>query len=143
MLTSHVSLAMRPSQCPPCLPVQQAGPCLPRPGRGGKSHVFSSLPPLCRSLRSFSHSLPLFSTACSLFYENTRGWVGGPATGTDRAIRVRRFFSSLAAHHSPLPTVPFAFITIQTPFPRTPLFSHPSKSLGGVGAFGPESCTDL
>src|SRR5258707_15411039 len=101
---------MRPSQCPSCA-------CLPRPGRGGKSHVFSSLPPLVYpeprraiSLRSFSHSLPLFSTACSLFYENTRGWGGSPATGTDRAIQVRRF------HHSPLPTVPFAFITIQTPF---------------------------
>src|SRR5258708_13201078 len=126
---------MRPSQCPSCA-------CLPRPGRGGKSHVFSSLPPLEISLRSFSHSLPLFSTACNLFYENTRGW-GGPATGTDRAIQVRRFFSSLAAHHSPLPTVPFAFITIQNPFPRTPLFSHPSKSLGAGGPFGPESFTDF
>jgi hypothetical protein len=30
---------------------------------------------LCRSLRSFSHSLPLFSTACSLFLQNTGGWV--------------------------------------------------------------------
>jgi hypothetical protein len=40
------------------------------------SHVFSFA---CRlfvvSLRSFPHSFPLFSTACSLFYENTR--VGG------------------------------------------------------------------
>ena len=58
-----------PSQCPLCRR-------LPRPGRGGKSHVFSSLPPLCRSLRSFSHSLPLFSRACSLFSQNTPG-VGG------------------------------------------------------------------
>ena len=51
-------------------------PCLPRPARGGKSHVFSSLPPLEISLRSFSHSLPLFSIACALFYKNTRdgGW---------------------------------------------------------------------
>jgi len=38
---------------------------------------------------------------------------------------------------------PFVITTIQTPFPPTPLFSHPSKSLGGVGAFGPESCIDL
>src|SRR5258708_25082677 len=81
---------MRPSQCPPCRPSQQAGPCLPRPGLGGKSHVFSSLPPLCRSLLSFSLSLPLFSTACSLFYENTRGW-GGRRRGTDRAIPVGDF----------------------------------------------------
>ena len=28
---------------------------------------------------------------------------------------------------------PFVITTIQTPFPPTPLFSHPSKSLGGVG----------
>jgi hypothetical protein len=62
--------------------INSVSPCrrLPRPGRGGKSHVLSSLPPLCRSLRSFSHSLPLFSTACSLFYENTR--VGVPDCST-------------------------------------------------------------
>ena len=41
----------------------------------GKFHVFSSLPPLDRSLRSFSHSLPLFSAACSLFSKNTRGGI--------------------------------------------------------------------
>src|SRR5258707_10991846 len=66
LLTSHVSFSMLRSQRPLCL-------CLPRPGRGGKSHVLSSLPPLCLSLRSFSHSLPLFSTACSLFCKNAGG----------------------------------------------------------------------
>ena len=39
----------------------------------GKSHVFSSLPPLEISLRSFVNSLPLFSTVCALFCKNTRG----------------------------------------------------------------------
>ncbi len=48
--------------------------CLPRLGRGGKPHILSSLPPLVFSCLSFSHSLPLFSIACSLFYKNTRGW---------------------------------------------------------------------
>ena len=70
LLTSHVQFSVScvlPSQCPPC-------PCLPRPGRGGKSHVLSSLPPLGRSLRSFSHSLPLFSIACRLFSQNAGGW---------------------------------------------------------------------
>jgi hypothetical protein len=50
--------------------------CLPRPGRRGKSHVFSSLPPLEISWLSFCNSRRLFSIACSLFYENTRGWGG-------------------------------------------------------------------
>ena len=50
-----------PSQCSLCL-------CR-------KLHVFSSLPPLEISLRSFSHSLPLFSTACRLFSQNAGvGW---------------------------------------------------------------------
>src|SRR5258708_4373327 len=77
LLTSHAQFSVScvlPSQCPLCF-------CLPRPGRGRKSHVLSSLPPLCRSLRSFSHSVPLFSIACSLFSQNTGGWgtPGGPA----------------------------------------------------------------
>src|SRR5258708_18121104 len=40
------------------------------------SFVFSSLPPLFRSLRSFSHPRPLFSIVCRLFSQNTGG--GGP-----------------------------------------------------------------
>src|SRR5258708_7407010 len=95
LLTSHVRFAMRPSQCPSCA-------CLPRPGRGGKSHVFSSLPPLCRSLRSFSHSLPLFSTACSLFYENTRGW-----GGFRLRVRTGPYRSGDFSRHSPLITCHF------------------------------------
>jgi len=68
LLTSRASFfSLLRSQCPLC-------PCLPRQGRSGKSHLLSSLPPLCRSLRSFSHSHPLFSIACSLFCENTGGW---------------------------------------------------------------------
>ena len=43
-------------------------PCL-----RGKPHVLSSLPPLCRSLRSFSHPRPLFSIVCRLFSQNTGG----------------------------------------------------------------------
>jgi hypothetical protein len=67
LLTSHVGFSNAPgSQCPLC-------PCLPRPGRGGKSHVLSSLPPLCLSLRSFPHSHPLFSIACRLFCKNAGG----------------------------------------------------------------------
>src|SRR5258708_38357945 len=38
---------------------------------------------------------------------------------------------------------PFVFTTIRIAFPAKPLFSHPSKSPGGVGASGPESCIDL
>src|SRR5258707_7379623 len=33
----------------------------------------NDLPPLCFSLLSFSRSLPLFSSACSLFLQNTGG----------------------------------------------------------------------
>src|SRR5258707_1391774 len=38
----------------------------------------NDLPPLRFSLLSFSGSLPLFSSACSLFLRNTRGWGGYP-----------------------------------------------------------------
>ena len=38
------------------------------------------------SLRSFPHSLPLFSMVCSLFCENTRGGGGSPGA-TDQANR--------------------------------------------------------
>jgi hypothetical protein len=69
-----------PSLCSLCLPVQQAGLC-------GKLHVFSSLPPLVYpeprreiSLRSFSHSLPLFSTACRLFSKNAGGGMSSEHT---------------------------------------------------------------
>jgi len=91
LLTSHVQFSVLPSQCPLCF-------CLPRPGRGGKSHVLSSLPPLGRSLRSFSHSLPLFSIACGLFSQNAGGWgtprrpssgrhSGGKSVGTRLGMR--------------------------------------------------------
>src|SRR5258708_17545648 len=62
--------------------INSVSPCrrLPRPGRGGKSHVFSSLPPLIYpeprraiSWLSFCNSRRLFSTACKLFCENTGG----------------------------------------------------------------------
>src|SRR5258708_2254934 len=41
------------------------------------------------------------------------------------------------------PTPLFIFIYLQVPWRAKPLFLHPSKSLGGVGASGPESCIDL
>jgi hypothetical protein len=80
---------LRHSPSMPSSPLRPLCSCLPRPGRGGKSHVFSSLPPLCRSLRSFLHSLPLFSIACSLFYENTGG--GGGCSGYSRRSDVQTF----------------------------------------------------
>jgi hypothetical protein len=77
LLTSRVSFfSLLRSQCPLC-------PCLPRPGRSDKSHVLSGLPPLWRSLRSFSHSLPLFPITCRLFYENTGGWGAGYSRRSD------------------------------------------------------------
>ncbi len=46
---------------------------------------FNALQPLCRSWRSFSHGLPLFSIACSLFLQNT--WGGGiPTRSLDRRL---------------------------------------------------------
>src|SRR5258708_36312922 len=44
--------------------------CLPQ---AGKSHRFSSLPPLVLSCLSFSHSDPLFSAACRLFSKHRGG----------------------------------------------------------------------
>ena len=54
--------------------------CLPRPGRGGKPHVLSSLPPLEISCLSFCKPCPLFSIACGLFSKNTGGGMSGEHT---------------------------------------------------------------
>jgi hypothetical protein len=61
-LLRHSAYMSSPPLCPLCL--------------RGKSHVFSGLQPLCRSLRSFRHALPLFSIACSLFSKNAGGGWG-------------------------------------------------------------------
>jgi hypothetical protein len=45
---------------------------------------FNALQPLCRSWCSFLHGLPLFSIACSLFLQNTRGVVSRPGLWIDR-----------------------------------------------------------
>ena len=66
-----VATGVSPLRHSPSMPSpSQCSLCLCR-----KLHVFSSLPPLEISLRSFSHSLPLFSAACSLFSKNTRGGI--------------------------------------------------------------------
>jgi hypothetical protein len=46
----------------------------------GKLHVFSSLPPLEISCRSFCKPCPLFSIACGLFSKNTGGGMSGEHT---------------------------------------------------------------
>jgi hypothetical protein len=79
--------SLRPSACP-------------EPGRGGKSHILSGLPPLVFSCRSFSHSLPLFSIACRLFYQNTRGGVS-PEISLLESTTSRLFFFALFATQLP------------------------------------------
>jgi hypothetical protein len=64
----HSPYMSSPPLCPLCFR-------LSRPGRGGKSHVFSGLQPLYFSLRSFSRSVPLFSSTCRLFCQNRGGGV--------------------------------------------------------------------
>src|SRR5258708_1801290 len=62
-------------------PYMPSRPLCPRCLRG-KSHVFSGLQPLCRSLRSlrsFSHPRPLFSIVCRLFSQNTGGVGSAPS----------------------------------------------------------------
>jgi hypothetical protein len=66
---------LRHSPSMPSPPLRSLCPCLPRPGRGGKSHLFSSLPPLEISWRSFCNPHRLFSIACTLFSQNAG--VGG------------------------------------------------------------------
>jgi hypothetical protein len=48
---------------------------------------FNALQPLCRSWRSFSHGLPLFSIACSLFLQNTGGWYPDPVFGSSAGVK--------------------------------------------------------
>src|SRR5258708_11209584 len=48
---------------------------------------FNALQPLCRSWRSFSHGLPLFSIACSLFLQNTVGWYPDPVFGSSAGVK--------------------------------------------------------
>src|SRR5258708_176245 len=66
--------------------------CLPH---AGKSHRFSSLPPLVLSCLSFSHSDPLFSAVCRLFPKHRGGGghimvshtLGGRPAGLDRLAK--------------------------------------------------------
>jgi hypothetical protein len=104
-----------------------------------------SFQPLAASLPSFCDSHPLFSTAYSLFSQSTRGGVP-PKISLLESTTSRLFFPDLFAtqlSQSPgSPSVPpgnricwpFVFTTLRIPFPATPLFSHPSKTSGGVGS---------
>src|ERR1700730_7083291 len=76
LLFSHLLYFDNHPSCPGVSPFTafknlstSVSPCL-----CGKSSLLSSFPPLVFSCLSFSHSLPVFSRACSLFAKN-RGWV--------------------------------------------------------------------
>src|SRR5882762_3122765 len=69
----------------------------------------------------FSLSLPLFSSACRLFCQNTGG---GGASATISALS-----ASLCCHPSSIFKT-FVFINLQIPFPVTPLAAHLYKTPG-------------
>ena len=107
----------------------------------GKSNILSSLPPLCRSLRSFSHLLPLFSIACRLFLQNTGGW-GIPILSTFRcAFCIPNVFTGPSDAASTRGGMAFAFARHSPPSSLLPP-RHASDteatvgSRGGKGAFG-------
>ena len=101
------------------------------------------------SLPSFFTRRPLFSIACSLFSENTRG--GGTSTKIAplESATSSLFFPPLFAKQLPQPSVlpslgvsapprqsiycPFVFIFLQIAFPATPFFSQSSALPRGVG----------
>ena len=123
----HSPFMPSPPLCPLCL-------C-------GKPHVLSSLPPLCRSWRSFSHSLPLFSIACRLFLQNTGGW-GIPILSTFRcAFCIPNVFTGPSDAASTRGGMAFAFARHSPPSSLLPP-RHASDteatvgSRGGKGAFG-------
>jgi hypothetical protein len=135
------------------------------------SFVPTLLQPLDLSWLSFFGASPLFSTACSLFFENTRVGVSPdilrvglaypppgflvpdlqtfrPADATLSTLCFHKIqIRPLVAHKRqafifmalqiPPPASSInmlrVFIQLQIPFAATPLFSHPCKSLGGVG----------
>src|SRR5882762_5077061 len=80
---------------------------------------------LLRTLRfsclSFSLSLPLFSSACRLFCQNTGGW---GCLGDISALSASR-----CCHPSSIFKT-FVFINLQIPFPVTPLAAHLYKTPG-------------
>jgi hypothetical protein len=130
---------------------------------GHESRVFMSLPPLCR----LQKSQLLCNQANPASFSKMLGCGGGhpernygrPGVGVPRKNRLVKsatyslFFPdlfiiwltlrlprlALPTTHCPLFTflLPFVFITIQIPFPATPLFSHPCKTLGGAGCSAP------
>src|SRR6267378_1324039 len=86
-----------------------------------KSRGIRLLRTLGFSCLSFSLSLPLFSSACRLFCQNTGGG-GASATSPPSlplgAVTPHRFFKT------------FVFINLQIPFPVTPLAAHLYKTPG-------------
>jgi hypothetical protein len=84
-----------------------------------KSLPFNSLPPLGFSCLSFSCSLPLFSTACSLFYQNAgMGYVPNS------------LFSAPSAVNRPLSPLP-ATHTKSAPVTPVPATHTKNKGVGG------------
>jgi hypothetical protein len=87
------------------------------------SRFFSSLRTLELSCRIFCSHRPLFSMACALFDKNT-----GTGVYSFRKLRLD--------HHICFRfRIAFVFKSLQIPFPATPLFSHPYKTIGRVGPF--------
>jgi len=113
---------------------------LPRHSPGLNSFAPILLPPLEISCLSFFSAFPLFSTACSLFFQNTRG--GGYLVRSFSSLRrlCALCVSALLFRFDFCRS--FVFITLRIPFPAcppdswraTPFLSQPCKLPGGVGA---------
>src|SRR5260370_2215600 len=118
-------------------------------GSAPKPQRLSELRTLDFSLRSFSHSDPLFSITSALFLRNTRGGIPRPELIRCTEAQKRLSISPLLATHTQTPGMGvsrllqfplqcwqlqfcshFVFIAIQIPFPANPFFLHPSKSWG-------------
>src|SRR6267143_2525018 len=86
-----------------------------------ESRVIRLLRTLGFSCLSFSLSLPLFSSACRLFCQNT----GDGGASADISV-----LSASRCCHSSSIFKTFVFINLQIPFPVTPLAAHLYKTPG-------------
>jgi hypothetical protein len=98
----------------------------PSPQPASISFISLRLRTLARSCTFSSRSDPLFSIACALFDQNTRG--GIPSHASVRPTSV----ASVSRWHTQS-CRPFVFMVLRIAFPASPLFSKSSALPRGVG----------
>jgi hypothetical protein len=128
MLAQPPAATPSPRLSPICAPLRRSiATCEPpSPQPASISFVSLRLRTLARSCTFSSRSDPLFSIACALFDQNTRGGIPSHAS-------VRPISASSVSLRQSQPCRPFVFMVLRIAFPASPFVSQSSALPPGVG----------